>query len=295
MPGLWGQHRLELEPFVHRAASLVYRAVELMGKRPHLSVLDAGPSRLDVRPPSRGKPAWKSPRSPPTPTSPSAAIRKSPRWKSKSSMSVIWRRLGNGFGARVVRVLHRVCNRIGGLQPRLAVVRAGSSRMCGGLRPARPDSGRAESPRCGRRCGELRRVPGRCGPLGLPSDVQPVGPCAPGRGSQGGCRAIGFPHGADHVADSVRLPRWTYQPGFMRYKRTDAQSELFPSAKALWIWRVSDRPARRSFQGYVACECVRRCAAAGPRRTWTGRPAGVWRRSNSGYGAEWREHKPCAG
>ena len=45
--GLWGQHRLELEPFVHRAAALGYRAVELMGKRPHLSVLDAGPSRLD--------------------------------------------------------------------------------------------------------------------------------------------------------------------------------------------------------------------------------------------------------
>jgi sugar phosphate isomerase/epimerase len=40
--GLWGQHRLDLEAFLARTASLGYRAVELMGKRPHLSVLDAG-------------------------------------------------------------------------------------------------------------------------------------------------------------------------------------------------------------------------------------------------------------
>ena len=39
--GLWGQHRLGLEAFIRKAASLGYSAVELMGKRPHLSVLDA--------------------------------------------------------------------------------------------------------------------------------------------------------------------------------------------------------------------------------------------------------------
>lgn len=44
--GLWGQHRLDLKAFLHKAASLGYAAVELMGKRPHLSVLDYGPNEL---------------------------------------------------------------------------------------------------------------------------------------------------------------------------------------------------------------------------------------------------------
>src|SRR5262245_5632786 len=39
--GLWGQQRLDLKSFLARAAALGYPAVELMGKRPHLSVLDA--------------------------------------------------------------------------------------------------------------------------------------------------------------------------------------------------------------------------------------------------------------
>jgi sugar phosphate isomerase/epimerase len=38
--GLWGQHRLDLKSFLAKAAALGYPAVELMGKRPHLSVLD---------------------------------------------------------------------------------------------------------------------------------------------------------------------------------------------------------------------------------------------------------------
>ena len=48
--GLWGQHRLDLKAFLHKAAALGYRAVELMGKRPHLSVLDATDAQLrDIR------------------------------------------------------------------------------------------------------------------------------------------------------------------------------------------------------------------------------------------------------
>lgn len=38
--GLWGQHRLDVKSFIQKAASLGYEAVELMGKRPHLSVVD---------------------------------------------------------------------------------------------------------------------------------------------------------------------------------------------------------------------------------------------------------------
>lgn len=45
--GLWGQHRLELPEFLHKAAELGYRAVELMGKRPHLSVLDTDDRQID--------------------------------------------------------------------------------------------------------------------------------------------------------------------------------------------------------------------------------------------------------
>ncbi len=39
--GLWGQHRLDLPDFIAKAAELGYASVMLMGKRPHLSPLDA--------------------------------------------------------------------------------------------------------------------------------------------------------------------------------------------------------------------------------------------------------------
>ena len=45
--GLWGQHRLDLEAFIKKAAALGYSAVELMGKRPHLSVLDSDEATLE--------------------------------------------------------------------------------------------------------------------------------------------------------------------------------------------------------------------------------------------------------
>ena len=38
--GYWGQHRLDLPAFFDKAAALGYPAVEIGGKRPHLSVLD---------------------------------------------------------------------------------------------------------------------------------------------------------------------------------------------------------------------------------------------------------------
>ena len=45
--GLWGQQTLDLEAFIRKAAKLGYSAVELMGKRPHLSPLDLNAGRLD--------------------------------------------------------------------------------------------------------------------------------------------------------------------------------------------------------------------------------------------------------
>src|SRR5262245_58490061 len=45
--GLWGQHTLDLPSFFNKARSLGYRAVELMGKRPHLSVLDWNRDQLN--------------------------------------------------------------------------------------------------------------------------------------------------------------------------------------------------------------------------------------------------------
>ena len=46
--GLWGQARLDLHAFIRKAAELGYSAVELMGKRPHLSILDASPDTLEA-------------------------------------------------------------------------------------------------------------------------------------------------------------------------------------------------------------------------------------------------------
>lgn len=43
--GAWGQCRLEVEDFIRKAATLGYAAVEIGGKRPHLSPLDVGPER----------------------------------------------------------------------------------------------------------------------------------------------------------------------------------------------------------------------------------------------------------
>ena len=45
--GLWGQHYLDLPAFIRKAAALGYPAVELVAKRPHLSVLDADDAYLD--------------------------------------------------------------------------------------------------------------------------------------------------------------------------------------------------------------------------------------------------------
>src|SRR5262245_8750474 len=48
--GLWGQTRLELPAFIERAKALGYQGVMLMGKRPHLSVLDFdGARRRELR------------------------------------------------------------------------------------------------------------------------------------------------------------------------------------------------------------------------------------------------------
>lgn len=44
--GLWGQSCLELDAFLAKAGTLGYPAVMLMAKRPHLSVLEAGPARV---------------------------------------------------------------------------------------------------------------------------------------------------------------------------------------------------------------------------------------------------------
>ncbi len=45
--GLWGQDTLDLNSFIRKAGELGYAAVELMGKRPHLSVLDADTGELE--------------------------------------------------------------------------------------------------------------------------------------------------------------------------------------------------------------------------------------------------------
>lgn len=44
--GLWGQHKLDLEAFIAKAAQLGFDSVMLMGKRPHLSPLDATPEKI---------------------------------------------------------------------------------------------------------------------------------------------------------------------------------------------------------------------------------------------------------
>lgn len=44
--GLWGQHALDLPSSIRKAGALGYAAVEIMGKRPHLSMLDTDARQL---------------------------------------------------------------------------------------------------------------------------------------------------------------------------------------------------------------------------------------------------------
>jgi sugar phosphate isomerase/epimerase len=44
--GLWGQHQLDIESFIKKAGALGYGAVELMAKRPHLSILDTSAEKI---------------------------------------------------------------------------------------------------------------------------------------------------------------------------------------------------------------------------------------------------------
>lgn len=46
--GLWGQHALDLPAFIRHAGRLGYRHVMLAGKRPHLSILNTTPERIDA-------------------------------------------------------------------------------------------------------------------------------------------------------------------------------------------------------------------------------------------------------
>ncbi len=46
--GLWGQHQLDLGGFIAKAAELGYDSVMLMGKRPHLSPLDASAETIGL-------------------------------------------------------------------------------------------------------------------------------------------------------------------------------------------------------------------------------------------------------
>ena len=73
--GLWGQDRLTLEASIDLAADLGYDGVEIMGKRPHLSVLDYTEDdcrRLRERVERHGLRVRRWPR---TPTSPEAPAR----------------------------------------------------------------------------------------------------------------------------------------------------------------------------------------------------------------------------
>lgn len=46
--GFWGQYALSTEAFIAKAGALGYDSVMLMGKRPHLSPLDADPERIGI-------------------------------------------------------------------------------------------------------------------------------------------------------------------------------------------------------------------------------------------------------
>ena len=253
--GLWGQHRLGLEGFIRKAAALGYSAVELMGKRPHLSVLDTDDATLEK-------------------------IRQTAA-QSKVEISTIagYTDFTGGHAAEVPYVEMQVA-----YVKQLA--RAGQAL---GAKIVRVFTGYATDPEAGAADWDtcvkaIRECSDAAGSHGLTLGVQNHHDTAVGTQAYGeflnevdhpNCRAMFDPwspalHGEDlhacakslaprmvqtTLADYVRLPRYQYLPGLINYKPLPDMVRAVPLGQGFLDLEAFFKGLREGgFDGYVAYE-----------------------------------------
>ncbi len=253
--GLWGQEQLDLPAFVRKASALGYSAVELAGKRPHLSVLDASDAKL-------------------------AELRQTAESVGVEIATVAGYTnftLGRGSevpGAEIqiayVRALAQMARKLGAKIVRVftgytteAEAAAGDweisvrarARVCPRGRRRGSGAGRAEPPRRGRGSGRVRRVPGRRRARELPRDVRSLGAGASGRRPARRARRLAPRMVQTTLADYVRLGRYEYLPGLVNYRRLTDMVRAVPLGEGFLDLDGFFAGLREGgFSGYVAYE-----------------------------------------
>jgi sugar phosphate isomerase/epimerase len=253
--GLWGQQRLHLPRFLEKAAALGYPAVELMGKRPHLSVLDYHDSELDDLRRLAEKLGIEI-----------ATIAGYTDFTLASGMETPAVEMQIAYVGQLARIAHK-------LGAKIVRIFTGYT--------TQPESYQRDWETCVRAVRECAEVTERSGViLGLQNHhdvgvgweayaefLDDVG--------HPNCRAMFDPwsvalHGADlyqtarhfaprmvqtTLADYVRLPRYTYQPGLVNYRAIDAMIRAVPLGEGFLDLPSFFRGLHDGgFRGYVAYE-----------------------------------------
>ena len=226
--GLWGQHRLDLREFLAKAAELGYEAVELMGKRPHLSVLDVDQQQADeIRRAAEAAGVQIATVAGYT----SFTLGRDTEIPSVEIQIAYVRslaRLAQRLGARVVRIFTGYLNE--------------------------PDAYARDWDLCVRAVRECADVAAECGvvlglqnhhDVGVGTDAyveflddvahencramfDPWAPALHGEDLRAAARRLGPRMVQTTLADYVRLPRYTYLPGLVNYQRLDDMVRAVP-------------------------------------------------------------------
>jgi len=253
--GLWGQQRLDLVSFIRRAGALGYGAVELMGKRPHLSVLDVDDAQL-------------------------AAIRDAAAQSGVEIATVAaYTNFTLGRDTEIpsveiqvayVRSLAEIAARLGA---RILRIFTGYATETEGY--AR------DWDLCVRAVRECAEVAARCGVIlgvqnhhdvgvGVDSYVEfldevghpncramfdPWSPALHGTDLKAAARRLAPRMAQTTLADYVRLPRYAYLPGLVNYRRLDDMVRAVPLGEGFLDLEGFMAGLREGgFQGYVAYE-----------------------------------------
>jgi sugar phosphate isomerase/epimerase len=253
--GLWGQHPLDLPAFLRKAAGLGYPAVELMGKRPHLSVLDYGPRALaELR-----------------------ALADDLGLEIATLAGYTDFTLATGLETPAVEVqiayVRRLADMAGLLKAKIVRIFTGYTTQA--------EAYQRDWDTCVKAVRECARLAGDCGVMIGVQNHHDVGVSVEAYVEfledvgHPNCRAMFDPwsialHGEEleaaarrlaprmvqtTLADYVRLPRFAYQPGLVNYRPLDAMVRAVPLGQGFLDLAAFCRGLRAGgFDGYVAYE-----------------------------------------
>ena len=253
--GLWGQHRLDLLSFIRKAGGLGYRAVELMGKRPHLSVLDVNDAQLAE---IRHAAAETGVEIATIAAYTNFTMGRDTEIPSVEIQVAYVRSLAEiaaKLGARIVRIFTGYATEPEGYA-RDWEISVGAVRQC------------AEA---AARCGVILGVQNHHDVgVGVDSYVEflddvghancramfdPWAPALHGTDLKAAARRLAPRMAQTTLADYVRLPRYAYLPGLVNYKRLDDMVRAVPLGEGFLDLEGFMAGLREGgFQGYVAYE-----------------------------------------